>query len=490
MPDALHGHAPLRRTKIVATLGPASSERVILEQMLRAGVDVVRLNFSHGTAQDHIHRAELVREMCRVTGRTVAIMADLQGPKIRIGRFEQGPIQLAPGDEFTLDAERETGGQDGVGLDYKELPQDVHAGDLLLLDDGRIVFEVLEVSGSRVRCKVVQGGELSNNKGINRRGGGLTAPALTAKDMEDIRTAANMKVDYVAVSFPKSSADMYMARQLLRAARGEAFLIAKIERAEAVAPAALADIMSSSDGIMVARGDLAVEVGDASVPALQKRMIRMARELNKFTITATQMMESMIQAPFRPARKYPMSPTRCSTEPMPSCCPPRPRPAVPAGNDRSHVDRICVGAETRPPRPRMSKHRINESDAARPTRRWPLSAMYAANHLAGLRAIACMTATGCHAADRLADPLGAADCRAGPQPDRPAAHGAIPRRGLAAIRHHRYRPRELPHAHALRLLRDRGIAEPGDHVILTRGDHMNAHGGTNSMKILDLEALT
>jgi pyruvate kinase len=287
----------IRSTKIVATLGPSSSEPDVLERMFRAGVDVVRLNFSHGKAEDHIRRSELVREICRRTDRTVAIMADLQGPKIRIGRFKDGRITLAKGDLFTLDAERETGDQDGVGLDYKELPHDVHAGDMLLLDDGRIVFEVLAVEGSRVRCTVIHGGELSNNKGINRKGGGLTAPALTAKDMEDTRTAGQMKCDFVAVSFPKSSADMYMARQLLRAAGSDALLIAKIERAEAVAPSALADIMSSSDGIMVARGDLAVEVGDASVPALQKRMIRMARELNKLTITATQMMESMISSP-------------------------------------------------------------------------------------------------------------------------------------------------------------------------------------------------
>ncbi|OGA04288.1 MAG: pyruvate kinase [Betaproteobacteria bacterium RIFCSPLOWO2_02_FULL_62_17] len=286
-----------RSTKIVATLGPASSDPAVLERMVRAGVDVVRLNFSHGSAEDHIRRAELVRETCRKTGRTVAIMADLQGPKIRIGKFKEGKAILACGEIFTLDAEREMGGQDGVGLDYKELPQDVKPADILLLDDGRFVFEVLDVTGSKVRCRVVHGGELTNNKGINRKGGGLTAPALTAKDMEDIRTAAKMKVDYLAVSFPKSSADMYMARQLLRAAGGNAFLIAKIERAEAVVPAALADIMSSSDGIMVARGDLAVEVGDASVPSLQKRMIRTARELNKLTITATQMMESMISSP-------------------------------------------------------------------------------------------------------------------------------------------------------------------------------------------------
>src|SRR5512140_900061 len=287
----------IRSTKIVATLGPASSDPEILERMFRAGVDVVRINFSHGTAEDHLKRAEMVRELCRKTGRTVGIMGDLQGPKIRVGQFKDGKVTIKPGAAFILDADCEQGDERRAGLDYKELPRDVKAGDVLLLDDGRIEMEVERVAGNEVHCRVVHGGVLSNNNGINRRGGGLTAAALTSKDMEDIRTAAAIKVDFLAVSFPRSSADMYMARQLLRAAGGEAFLIAKIERAEAVVPGALEDIMSACDGIMVARGDLAVEVGDASVPALQKRMIRMAREHNKLTITATQMMESMISSP-------------------------------------------------------------------------------------------------------------------------------------------------------------------------------------------------
>ncbi|MCW5622158.1 MAG: pyruvate kinase [Burkholderiales bacterium] len=284
-----------RNTKIVATLGPASSERDVLLRMLAAGVDVVRLNFSHGTAADHTARAALVREVARDLGHTVGIMVDLQGPKIRIGKFEQGRIQLAKGDHFILDADCTLGNQERVGLDYRELVRDVRAGDVLLLDDGRIVLDVLEVRPPEIMTTVRHGGALSNNKGINRQGGGLTAPALTAKDMEDIKTAAGLKVDFLAVSFPKSGSDMYMARELMRAAGGHALLIAKIERAEAIG--ALAEILDASDAIMVARGDLAVEVGDAAVPALQKRMIRMARERNKVTITATQMMESMITSP-------------------------------------------------------------------------------------------------------------------------------------------------------------------------------------------------
>src|SRR5262245_61749414 len=287
----------LRSTKIVATLGPASSDPAVLERMVRAGVDVVRLNFSHGTAHDHEKRAALVKELATKTGRTVAILCDLQGPKIRVGKFKDGKVTLEKGQKFVLDAGCEVGDGSRVGIDYKELPRDVEAGAVLLLDDGKIVLDVSDVRGEEVHTLVRHGGVLSNNKGINRQGGGLTAPALTSKDMEDIKTAAKIQADYLAVSFPKSGADMYMARELMRAAGGKAFLIAKIERAEAVAEAALVDIMRGSDGIMVARGDLAVEVGDASVPALQKKMIRLAREHNKLTITATQMMESMISSP-------------------------------------------------------------------------------------------------------------------------------------------------------------------------------------------------
>src|SRR5687768_17534924 len=285
----------LRSTKIVATLGPASSDPVILEKMVRAGVDVVRLNFSHGSAEDHLKRGALVKEIASKVGRTVAIMCDLQGPKIRVGKFKEGKVVLEKGARFVLDAGIEVGDGDRAGLDYKELPRDVEPGAVLLLDDGKIVLDVTAVRGEEVHTVVRHGGVLSNNKGINRQGGGLTAPALTAKDMDDIKTAAKLQADYLAVSFPKTGADMYMARELMRAAGGKAFLIAKIERAEAIP--ALEDIMRACDGIMVARGDLAVEVGDASVPALQKRMIRQARELNKLTITATQMMESMISSP-------------------------------------------------------------------------------------------------------------------------------------------------------------------------------------------------
>ena len=289
-----------RATKIVATLGPASSDPEVLEQLLRAGVDVVRLNFSHGKAQDHIDRANLVREIAKKVGKPIALMADLQGPKIRVGKFAEGKVMLMPGERFVLDAARtEPGDLGGVGLDYKELPRDVRPGDTLLLNDGLIKLTVEKVLGEEVHTLVVLGGELSNNKGINKAGGGLTAPALTAKDMEDIKTAVSFQCEYLAVSFPKNATDMEMARQLANVAgdahRHKPAMIAKIERSEAIPQ--LEQILRASDGIMVARGDLAVEVGNAAVPALQKRMIRMAREMDKVVITATQMMESMILAP-------------------------------------------------------------------------------------------------------------------------------------------------------------------------------------------------
>ena len=284
-----------RSTRIVATLGPACSEPGVLRRMLAAGVDVVRLNFSHGRAEDHVERARLVREVARAEGREVAVMADLQGPKIRIGKFADGKVDLVAGGRFVLDAECEVGDAARVGLDYRELVHDVGPGAILLLDDGLIRLEVEAVEGPRIVTRVVVGGRLSDNKGINRLGGGLTAPALAPKDMADIRTAAQLEADYLAVSFPKSKEDMDMARQLMRAAGGRAMLIAKIERAEAIP--ALEEIIEASDGIMVARGDLAIEVGNAAVPGLQKRMLKMARERNRLTITATQMMESMIHNP-------------------------------------------------------------------------------------------------------------------------------------------------------------------------------------------------
>lgn len=284
-----------RRTKIVATLGPATKDLKVLKSMIKAGVDVVRINFSHGSREQHIANAEMVREISQSSGNAVGILADLQGPKIRIGKFEKGRINLEVGDKFILDADCKLGNQERVGLDYKELPDDVETGATLMLDDGRIVLGVSMVKGSQIFCVVEQGGILSNNKGINRKGGGLSAPALTSKDMEDIKTAVALNADYLAVSFPRSGDDIRQARALMTEAGGKCMIMAKIERTEAIV--ALDDIIEASDALMVARGDLAVEVGDAVVPALQKRMIRAARANNKLVVTATQMLESMITNP-------------------------------------------------------------------------------------------------------------------------------------------------------------------------------------------------
>jgi pyruvate kinase len=467
-----------RSTKIVATLGPASSSADVLERMFLAGVDVVRLNFSHGTAEDHIKRAELVRDTCRKVGRAVGIMADLQGPKIRVGKFKDGKIQLKAGDPFTLDATVTLGDQSRVGLDYKELPRDVRAGDVLLLDDGKLVLDVVKVEGSEIQTVTRHGGTLSNNKGINRQGGGLTAPALTPKDIDDIRTAAQMKVDYVAVSFPKSGADMYMARELLRAAGGHAMLIAKIERAEAIP--ALEDIMNACDGIMVARGDLAVEVGDATVPALQKRMIRLARQMNKLTITATQMMESMISSPV---------PTRAEVSDVAN--------AVLDGTDAvmlsaesasgmypvetiAAMNRICIEAEKSQPVTLESEFldrvftRVDQSIA--------MAALFTAYHLK-VKAIASLTESGSTALwmSRL-------NC-------------GVPIYALTAQTFTRYRctlfrdvfplmvkyvghDREELLAEAEAVLVANGVVKPGDLIVLTIGEPIGKSGGTNTMKIV------
>jgi len=470
----------MRSTKIVATLGPASSDADTLERMFLAGVDVVRFNFSHGTVEDHLKRAELVRELCRKTGRTVGIMGDLQGPKIRIGKFRDGKITLKSGDAFILDANCELGDEKRVGLDYKELPQDVHAEDVLLLDDGRIEFEVEKVSGNEVHCRVRHGGVLSNNKGINRRGGGLTAPALTTKDMDDIRAAAKINVDFLAVSFPKSSADMYMAQQLLRAAGGDAFLIAKIERAEAVEPAALEDIMSACDGIMVARGDLAVEVGDASVPALQKRMIRMAREANKLTITATQMMESMIASPV---------PTRAEVSDVAN--------AVLDGTDA-----VMLSAETAsgmyPVETIVSMARIcnvAENSATvtldrdfldrvftRVDQSIAMAALFTAFHLK-VKAIAALTESGSTALwmSRLncGVPIYAMTTRTATR-----YRCALMRDTYPLMVEYNGGDREELLQEAEKVLLQGGVVQKGDLIVLTIGEPIGKAGGTNTMKIV------
>jgi len=288
-----------RRTKIVATLGPASESPEVLDQLIKAGVNVVRLNFSHGSPEDHQNRADLVRAAAKANGVCVGILADMQGPKIRCGKFKTGKTMLTPGQKFILDGALglDDGDDERVGLTYKELVGDVVPGARLLLNDGLLVMDVDQVVGQEIHCTVIVGGVLSNNKGINRAGGGLSAAALTEKDKEDIKTACAIGVDYIAISFPRNGADMDYARSLVEAEGSNAGLVAKVERAEAVEPENLESIMESSNAVMVARGDLGVEIGDAAVPPVQKRMLRMAPKYNTPVIVATQMMESMCENP-------------------------------------------------------------------------------------------------------------------------------------------------------------------------------------------------
>jgi len=468
-----------RATKIVATLGPACSDPAVLHRMIAAGVDVVRLNFSHGTAEDQLERARLVREIGRSLSREIGVMADLQGPKIRVGKFAEGKVTLEPGQRFVLDAECELGDKNRVGLDYKELTQDVSRDSVLLLNDGLIKLVVEEVDGPRIITRVVIGGVLSNNKGINRQGGGLTAPALTAKDMDDVKTAAKLEADYLAVSFPKSKEDMYMARQLLRAAGGVALLIAKIERAEAIG--ALAEIIDASDGIMVARGDLAVEVGNAAVPGLQKRMIRLARERNKLTITATQMMESMIHAPV---------PTRAEVSDVAN--------AVLDGTDA-----VMLSAETAAGRypvetvetmaqicDEAEKYDVVELDRdfldrtfTRIDQSIAMATLFTAFHLK-VKAIAALTDSGSTALwmsrHDCGRPIYALTPRIASQRKMALYRNVVPL----------YLEQSTDRDEVLRaaeeLLLNKGEVQRGDRIVLTIGEPMGKSGGTNTMKIVQV----
>ena len=470
-----------RATKIVATLGPASSEPQVLERLLRAGVDVVRLNFSHGTAQDHIDRASLVRECAARVGNPVALMADLQGPKIRVGKFAGGKVLLENGARFVLDAGRtEPGDIEGVGLDYKELPRDVKPGDTLLLNDGLIVLTVDRVLGEEVHTLVKVGGVLSNNKGINKQGGGLTAPALTAKDMEDIKTAMSFQCDYLAVSFPKNATDMEMARQLANVAgepwRHKPAMIAKIERSEAIPH--LEAILRASDGIMVARGDLAVEVGNAAVPALQKKMIRMARELDKIAITATQMMESMIQAPV---------PTRAEVSDVAN--------AVLDGTDAvmlsaetaagkypvetvEHMALIALEAE-RAEEIKLDADFTNKR-FGRIDQSIAMGALFTAHHL-GCRAIIALTESGSTALwmsrHNIHVPIYGLTSQ-----ERSQSRMAL-YRNVRPVLMPNYTDRDQALAAAEKLLVDQGVLKPGDTYAITCGEPMGYPGGTNMLKV-------
>lgn len=476
----------LKRTKIVATLGPATDKPGVLEQIIRSGVNVVRLNFSHGSANDHRRRAEEVREISRKLAMPVAVLGDLQGPKIRIARFSNDKIQLSVGDKFALDSSLDgnSGDQHQVGIDYKELPEDSKPGDILLLDDGRVQLEVVNVEGTRINCVVTIGGPLSNNKGINRQGGGLSAAALTEKDKRDIQVAAQIDMDYVAVSFPRSSADLNEARQLLSQAGSNAEIIAKVERAETVSSnEALDDIILACDGVMVARGDLGVEIGDAELIGVQKHLINRARELNRVVITATQMMETMIQNPM-PTRAEVFDVANAILDGTDAVM----LSAETAAGDHpvevvQAMTKICQGAE---------KHQLSRPAPTGITQRCEhidetiaRSAMYTANHLVGVKAIICLTESG-------STPRWMSRIRSGlpiyalTRNERTMRRMAL-FRGVHSMLFDATTLKDSEvNTQVLEGLKAKELLESGDLVILTRGAVIGSGSGTNSMKVLQV----
>jgi pyruvate kinase len=470
----------IRRTKIVATVGPATDDPAQLRALIEAGANILRLNMSHGQLADHRRRFDMAKALSVELDRPIGILVDLQGPKIRIARFAAGKVNLKKGQDFLLDAQlpADAGDETRVGLDYPALTQDVKAGDRLLLDDGRIVLDVKAVKDTVVHCQVFVGGDLSNNKGINLQGGGLSAKALTDKDKNDIRAVADWQVDYFALSFPRSAQDIHEARSLLRQAGSEAKLIAKIERAEAID--VIDQIIAVSDGVMVARGDLGVELGFAELPAVQKEIIHRARTLDKAVITATQMMESMINNPI---------PTRAEVSDVAN--------AVLDGTDAVMLSAesasgsfpvetvkamhdICFAAE-RHQVARQSRHRVDKQ-FGRVDEAIAMAVMYTANHI-NIAAIIALTESG-------STPLWMSRIRSG-----------VPIFGLS--RHHRtcglmtlYRgvypiyfdvtagkPWEVSQR-AIAFLKEKGYLSSGEQVIVTKGDVIGIDGGANAMKIL------
>ncbi|MEE3608731.1 pyruvate kinase [Avibacterium paragallinarum] len=475
----------LRRTKIVCTMGPSTDRGNNLEKIIAAGANVVRMNFSHGTPEDHIGRAQRVREIAQKLGKTVAILGDLQGPKIRVSTFKDGKIFLNVGEKFILDAElpKGEGTQESVGLDYKTLPQDVVPGDILLLDDGRVQLKVLSTEGAKVFTEVTVGGPLSNNKGINKLGGGLSADALTEKDKADIITAARIGVDYLAVSFPRSGEDLHYARKLAEEAGLKAKIVAKVERAEAVATdEAMDDIILASDVIMVARGDLGVEIGDPELVGVQKKLIRRSRQLNRVVITATQMMESMISNPM---------PTRAEVMDVAN--------AVLDGTDAvmlsaetaagqypsetvAAMAKVCLGAE-KMPSVNVSRHRVDRTfDTIEEA--VAMSAMFAANHMKGVAAIIAMTNSG-HTAKLMSRISSGLPIFALSRHQETLNLCAL-YRGVIPV-HFDQESRTIEGLKsAIQLLKDKGYLVTGDLVLLTQGDLLTS-GGTNTCRTLVVE---
>lgn len=470
----------LRRTKIVVTLGPSLDDPDMLERVILAGAVVFRANFSHGELSMHEERINMVRTIAAKHERTVAILVDLQGPKIRIGRFKNKKVTLTEGQQFVLDTQldEDAGDEQTVSLGYEDLPRDVRPGDTLLLDDGRLVFKVMRVESTKIYCEVLVGGDLSNNKGINRLGGGLSAAALTDKDRLDIKEAVRIQADYIAVSFPRSADDIKEARILLKAAGGNPGIIAKIERSEAVTN--IESIIQASDAVMIARGDLGVEIGDAELPAMQKKIIKIARVFNKPVITATQMLETMTHNTI---------PTRAEVSDVAN--------AVLDGTDAvmlsgetavglypdkavAAMDRICLSAEKHQSTRFMRQNKdtkMNYADEA-----IALATMYVANHL-DIRAIIAMTESG-------TTPLLMSRVNSSIPVYGLSRHDATLRRmtlyrGVYPIPFDAtHIDRRVLNQSAVVELQKRNILKNGDFVIITKGDLIGVHGRTNSLKIV------
>lgn len=469
-----------RRTRILATLGPATDAPGVLEAIVAAGVDVVRLNFSHGKPEDHAERVTRVREAARACGREVGILGDLQGPKIRIERFANGPVELKAGDAFALHAraDAEPGDAAGVGVSYLGLPGDVGPGDILLLDDGLISLRVERIERDSVHTRVLNEGVLSDRKGLNRLGGGLSLDALSDKDRADIRLAAELELDFIAVSFCRSAADMEEARRLARAAGSQAHLVAKIERAEAIER--LGEIIDASDVVMVARGDLGVEIGDAELPGLQKKIIRESLDRGRVVITATQMLQSMVTSPI---------PTRAEVLDVAN--------AVIDGSDTVMLSaetaagryplaaveamaRICLGAE------RQFEHDTDFEKALRglehSDQAIALAAMYLSEHT-DVRAILALTESGATARhlSRFRSPAAIYGLSRHPAARRRMAM----MRGVFPIDFDSGgEPPRRAARNAIQTLFRLGLLAEGDQVLITSGDHMEHLGATNTLRFL------
>jgi len=474
-----------KRTKIVATLGPASDDKKKLCKMIKAGLDVARLNFSHGDQADHRRRAEALRAAADECGRDIGLMGDLQGPKIRIKRFENGSVHLDEGDSFFLDSTLElvAGNQEGVGVALDSLHEDVSSGDILLLNDGMITLSVDRIEGTRIHTTVVNGGILSDHKGINRKGGGLSARALTDVDRENIKLAAELDMDFLAVSFVRSGEDVEEARQLFREAGGKGVIVAKIERTEAVDN--IESIIEASDVIMVARGDLGVEMGYAELTGIQKELIQMTRSRNKVVITATQMMESMIQNPI---------PTRAEVSDVAN--------AVIDGTDAvmlsgetavgaypvaaiKAMSNVCIGAEKFPNQVGRMGHRVEDKfgpvDEA-----IAMAVMYTANHM-DVKAIIALTESG--STTRWMSRVRSDIPIYAMTPYSATSRRVVLYRGVYPVQFEILETdRDQLYAAIFETLLSRGFVEVDDLVIFTKGDLKGVSGSTNAMKILEVKA--